>query len=172
MVLAGSCPVTVAALCALLSITAITAFTALVLWLERVADKKDKSQRSQRSRAWRQRDVARRIHAEQNRAGLLAGLSLTEKPKEPPMETPSIGRIVHYTPASSEPVYGQPNLCLSLPEPFYAAIITKVYGGDFVAVRIFDVDDGRLHSRFEVAHTLAAAGSEEARGKWCWPARV
>lgn len=76
---------------------------------------------------------------------------------------PTIGRIVHYTNLGDRDG--------KYPPTVQAAIITGINdaeNGD-VSLHIF-----YKTGQFDLAsakQTSFAAGSEEARGKWCWPAR-
>ena len=78
------------------------------------------------------------------------------------MQTPTIGRIVHYTNLGDRDGKYPP-------EP-QAAIITRVHSETRVALHIFyptgqfDMPDVELSS--------APAGDEGSRGKWAWPARA
>lgn len=78
------------------------------------------------------------------------------------MSTPTVGRIVHYTNLGDRD--GR------FPPEVQAAIITGVNGDGTVSLHIFyrtgAFDMGA------VAFTDAQAGSEDARGKWTWPART
>ncbi len=76
--------------------------------------------------------------------------------------TPSIGRVVHYTNLGDKDG--------KYPPTVQAAIITGLNGASNVSLHVF-----YKTGQFDLAEcheTLAAAGSDEARGKWCWPARV
>jgi hypothetical protein len=73
----------------------------------------------------------------------------------------TVGRIVHYTNLGDrEGVYK--------PET-QAALITGLNEDGSVALCVF-YRTGRFDMP-KVSETSAPAGSEEARGKWCWPAR-
>ncbi len=75
---------------------------------------------------------------------------------------PSIGRIVHYTNLGDRDG--------KYPPTVQAAMITGLNEDGTVALHVF-----YKTGQFDLASaqfTEAAAGSEEARGKWSWPARV
>ncbi len=84
---------------------------------------------------------------------------MADQPK-PNRQRPSVGRAVHYTPNDSKP--GE----------HHAATIAYVCpegGGCNLAV----VDPlGRPYPKLRVSQTDAPAGTDEARGKWAWPAFV
>ncbi len=74
---------------------------------------------------------------------------------------PSIGRIVHYTNLGDRDG--------KYPPQVQAAIITGVNDDGTVSLHVF-----YKTGAFDLAscnQTEAAAGSEMARGHWCWPAR-
>lgn len=75
---------------------------------------------------------------------------------------PSIGRIVHYTNLGDRDG--------KYPPQTQAAIITGVNADGTVSLHVF-TKIGQ-HDQPSVEFTDAAAGSEAARGKWTWPARV
>lgn len=75
---------------------------------------------------------------------------------------PSIGRIVHYTNLGDRDG--------KYPPTVQAAIITGINDDGSVSLHVF-----YKTGQFDLAkceQTDAPAGSEAARGKWCWPARV
>lgn len=77
-------------------------------------------------------------------------------------QQPSIGRIVHYTNLGDRDG--------KYPPTIQAAIITGVNDDGTVALHVF-----YKTGEFDLAaatFTEAAAGSEDARGKWSWPART
>lgn len=78
-------------------------------------------------------------------------------------QSPSIGRIVHYTNLGDRDG--------KYPPAVQAAIITGVNEDGTVALHVF-----YKTGQFDLASCAFAedvpAGSEEARGKWTWPARV
>ncbi len=75
--------------------------------------------------------------------------------------TPSIGRIVHYTNLGDRDG--------KYPPQIQAALITGVNADGSVALRVFyRTGDFWLE---KVERTDAAAGSEDARGKWAWPTK-
>ncbi len=76
--------------------------------------------------------------------------------------TPSIGRIVHYTNLGDRDGKYPPSI--------QAALITGVNDDGTVALHIF-YKTGQFDIQ-SVTFSEAAAGSEDARGKWSWPARV
>ena len=79
------------------------------------------------------------------------------------MMPPSIGRIVHYTNLGDRDG--------KFPPTVQAAIITGVsLPGLQVSLHIF-YKTGQFDLQ-AVEYTDEAAGSEGARGKWTWPARV
>jgi hypothetical protein len=74
---------------------------------------------------------------------------------------PSIGRIVHYTNLGDRDGKHPPTV--------QAALITGLNDDGTVALRVFSrIGD---HHQQSVPFTNAAAGSDDARGKWTWPAR-
>lgn len=73
-------------------------------------------------------------------------------------EQPVIGRIVHYTNLGDRDG--------KYPVSVQAAIITGVNGDGTVALHVF-YKTGQFDLA-SCAQTPAAAGSEDARGKWCW----
>lgn len=92
------------------------------------------------------------------------------------MSKPTVGRIVHYTNLGDRD--GR------FPPEVQAALVTKVrarpvphedikYDCDenavAVSLRIF-YEQGEF-TMLDVPFTTAAAGSEDARGRWAWPAR-
>lgn len=76
---------------------------------------------------------------------------------------PSIGRIVHYTNLGDRDG--------KYPPTVQAAIITGV-NDDFGNVSLHVFYKTGAFDLAACAQTEAPAGSEGARGKWCWPARV
>ena len=79
-------------------------------------------------------------------------------------DTPAatIGRVVHYTNLGDKDG--------KYPPTVQAAIVTGTNDDGTVALHVF-----YKTGQFDLAsciQTDAAAGSEGARGKWCWPARV
>lgn len=74
---------------------------------------------------------------------------------------PSIGRIVHYTEKRTD----------NAPNQVYAAIIVDVYDDETVHLTVFN-KDGETVPHCYVVVTDAPAGSQEAVGKWAWPART
>jgi hypothetical protein len=74
---------------------------------------------------------------------------------------PTTGRIVHYTNLGDKDG--------KYPPQVVAAVVTRVNDDGTVALKalyptgIFDMPS--------VAETQETAGSDAARGKWCWPAR-
>jgi len=78
-------------------------------------------------------------------------------------KTPSLGRVVHYTPGGTEH-----DEC---PPIAYAAIITKVHeiSGQVTLTVFRPTHEDRPAF---VDFTDAPAGTEEARGKWSWPVYV
>ena len=86
---------------------------------------------------------------------------------------PTIGRIVHYTSLGDRDG--------KYPVTVQAAIITGVNKETFsdASGAIHHTETVSLHvfyktGQFDLDHcweTTAPAGSENARGKWCWPAR-
>lgn len=78
------------------------------------------------------------------------------------MQAPSIARIVHYTNLGDRDG--------KYPPTVQAAIITGLNDDGTVSLHVF-----YKTGQFDLARcefTEAAAGSEEARGKWGWPART
>ena len=76
--------------------------------------------------------------------------------------TPSIARVVHYTNLGDRDG--------KYPPTVQAAIITGLNDDGTVSLHVF-----YKTGQFDLARcefTEATAGSEEARGKWGWPARV
>lgn len=74
---------------------------------------------------------------------------------------PSIGRIVHYTNLGDRDG--------KYPPQVQAAIITGINEDQTVSLHVF-----YRTGQFDLAsvrYTEAEAGTEYARGKWCWPAR-
>jgi hypothetical protein len=74
---------------------------------------------------------------------------------------PTVGRTIHFT--SRGDVDGKH------PPEVLAAIITKVESGTTVSLFVM-YPNGTSH-KSGVEFTEAPAGSEDARGKWAWPAR-
>lgn len=73
--------------------------------------------------------------------------------------TPTVGRVVHYTNLGDKD--GR------FPPTVQAAIVTGVNDDGTVALHVF-----YRTGQFDLAsvpETTAEAGSDEARGKWCWP---
>lgn len=77
-------------------------------------------------------------------------------------QQPSIGRIVHYTNLGDRDG--------KFPPTIQAALITGVNEDGSVSLHIF-YKTGQFDLP-AVQFTSAAAGSEDARGKWTWPAFV
>lgn len=77
-------------------------------------------------------------------------------------QKPSVGRIVHYTNLGDRDG--------KYPPQVIAAMVTKVNEDGSVALTTF-YPTGTFNLG-SVAFTESAAGSEDARGKWTWPARV
>ena len=77
-------------------------------------------------------------------------------------QKPSVGRIVHYTNLGDRD--------WKYPPEVQAALITGVNEDGTVALHVF-YRTGQFDMP-NVSQTSAEAGSENARGKWCWPARV
>lgn len=88
-----------------------------------------------------------------------------ERPLNPP---PTIGRIVHYTNLGDRDG--------KYPPTIQAAIVTGVdpsaAGLHRGAVSLHVFYKTGAFDLAECAYTSAPAGSEEARGKWTWPART
>lgn len=80
------------------------------------------------------------------------------KSKQPP----SVGRVVVYT------NWGDKDG--KYPPSQIAAIVTEVRGDDRVC--IVEFFRGGIFFQDDVEYTDAPAGTEEARGKWTWPAYV
>jgi len=78
-----------------------------------------------------------------------------------PLVKPSVGRIVHYTNLGDRDGRYPPEI--------QAALITGLNDDGTVALHVF-YKCGQFDMA-RVEHTEAAAGSEDARGKWAWPAR-
>lgn len=74
---------------------------------------------------------------------------------------PTIGRIVHYTNLGDRDG--------KYPPEVQAAIITGVNADGTVALHVF-YKTGQFDMA-TCAETTLPAGSDGARGKWCWPAR-
>jgi hypothetical protein len=84
---------------------------------------------------------------------------------------PTVGRIVHYTSLGDRDG--------KYPPEAQAALITKVVLKDSdaefeesrfsVSLHVF-YEDGGFNMK-NVPFTISDAGTEEARGKWTWPAR-
>lgn len=79
-----------------------------------------------------------------------------------PPSPPSIGRIVHYTNLGDKDG--------KFPPEIQAALITGVGVGGAVSLWVFYKTG--FFSMPEVSFTDQPAGSDGARGKWCWPARA
>jgi hypothetical protein len=75
---------------------------------------------------------------------------------------PTVGRIVHYTNLGDRDG--------KFPATVQAAIVTGVNDDGTVALHVFYRTGG--FDMASVAETEAPAGTEEARGRWCWPART
>lgn len=74
---------------------------------------------------------------------------------------PTIGRIVHYTNLGDRDG--------KYPPQVQAAIVTGINDDGSVSLHVlYRTGQFDLPVAFE---TNAAAGSEDARGRWCWPAR-
>jgi hypothetical protein len=78
------------------------------------------------------------------------------------VQQPSIGRIVHYTNLGDRDG--------KYPPTIQAAVITGVNEDGTAALHVF-YKTGQFDLA-SCAFTEAAAGSEDARGKWSWPAKV
>lgn len=78
------------------------------------------------------------------------------------MNAPTIGRIVHYTNLGDRDGKYPPSV--------QAALITGVNEDGTVALHVF-YKTGQFDLP-AVENTPADAGSEDARGKWAWPARA
>jgi hypothetical protein len=74
---------------------------------------------------------------------------------------PTIGRIVHYTNLGDRDGRYPPQII--------AALVTKINDDGTVALKTF-YPTGTFDLP-SVLETEEAAGSDGARGKWCWPAR-
>ncbi len=83
------------------------------------------------------------------------------EPKGNSMPKPSIGRIVHYTNLGDRDG--------KFPPTVQGAMITGLNEDGTVALHVF-YRTGQFDLQ-NVAQTEAEAGSEGARGKWCWPKR-
>jgi hypothetical protein len=88
---------------------------------------------------------------------------------------PSIGRIVHYTNLGDRDGRFQPEAQAALITKVLPKLLNEGESRDaedsyFVSLRIF-YEDGEFNMK-SAPFTTAKAGSEEARGKWCWPERV
>ena len=77
----------------------------------------------------------------------------------PPIHSPSIGRIVHYTNLGDKDG--------KYPPEVQAAIITGINPDGTVSLHIF-YRTGQFDMP-SVERTEATAGSVPARGKWAWP---
>lgn len=75
---------------------------------------------------------------------------------------PTVGRIVHYTNLGDRDG--------KYPPEVQAALVTGVNADGTVALHVF-YKTGQFDMP-SVAQTDALPGSEDARGKWAWPARV
>lgn len=81
---------------------------------------------------------------------------------------PSVGRIVHYTNLGDRDG--------KYPPEIQAALITGVNADGSVALHVFyktgqfDMPAVECAQKPGMPHVVA--GSEAARGKWCWPERV
>lgn len=75
---------------------------------------------------------------------------------------PSIGRIVHYTNLGDRDG--------KYPPEVQAALITGVNADGTVALHVF-YKTGQFDMPSVSQAATAAAGSEDARGKWQWPVR-
>jgi hypothetical protein len=71
--------------------------------------------------------------------------------------TPTIGRIVHYTPEDENDVQ--------------AAIISDIKDGK-VTLHVFRIDVFPIQLLYDVPFTEHEAGRLEARGHWSWPRRT
>ncbi len=86
---------------------------------------------------------------------------------------PTLGQVVHYTSL---------NVCSGVDGPnqpaVYAAIVTKVYDADYVALRVFLPPDELnqtatgVDNLDKVPFAVVKAGSDDARGGWSWPRRA
>jgi len=74
---------------------------------------------------------------------------------------PSVGRIVWYTNLGDKDG--------KYPPQVIAALVTQVNADDTVALKAFYPTG--LFDMPSVRQTEEPAGSDAARGKWCWPAR-
>jgi hypothetical protein len=80
-------------------------------------------------------------------------------------QPPTVARIVHYTNLGDK--NGR------FPPEVQAAVITKVHrDSDPGHVSLCIIYETGMFFMKDVPYTDAPAGSEEARGKWTWPARV
>ena len=75
-------------------------------------------------------------------------------------QQPSVGRIVHYTNLGDKDG--------KYPPQTLAALITAVNDDGSVALKVFYPTG--MFDMPSVEQTDAEAGSEDARGHWCWPA--
>ncbi len=85
------------------------------------------------------------------------------KPAEGPL--PTVGRIVHYTFHQGPPVAQGGRIEVQ------AALIVAVHSNKLVNLVMWD-SFGGPSSRLSVELHEGDAGTEEAAGKWSWPARV
>jgi len=76
---------------------------------------------------------------------------------------PTVGRIVHYTNLGDRDG--------KYPPETQAALITGVNADGTVALHVFYKTGQFDMPSVAQAPALVAAGSEDARGKWQWPAR-
>ena len=74
---------------------------------------------------------------------------------------PSIGRIVHFIDSRY----------VDEPNHVYAAIIVAVHDDESVNLSVFN-EDGEIVPHYYIKFTDAPVGSEDADGKWTWPART
>jgi hypothetical protein len=74
---------------------------------------------------------------------------------------PTVGRIVHYTNLGDKDGMYPPQII--------AALVTAVNADGTVALKAFYPTG--IFDMPSISQTESAAGSNEARGKWCWPAR-
>ncbi len=83
-------------------------------------------------------------------------------------QPPSVGRVVQYTPPV-DPL--DVHLGSATGPVALAALICKVHDDGAVNLAVFD-EMGMSSPRLCVRFTEAKAGTEEARGRWSWPAFV
>ena len=74
---------------------------------------------------------------------------------------PTVGRLVHYTNLGDKDGRYPPQVI--------AALVTKVDDDGTVALKVFYPTG--IFDIQSLAQTEQPAGSDAARGKWCWPSR-